>query len=449
MRPRHQWGIKRVFLHTSDIADIGDATIDLVYSVAVAQHLTDSVLEHVLDTLRRKLKPAGRLLLHIVLDAEGWRTEEEWRRDVSIAGRLKLKYGLNCFTRSEKRVREMLEAAGFGSIVVQPMRDLCPEPFDDVCTQHLVCATTWTRMLRIIPGDRHDLFDLATTLLEPEVAAATPRSRQMHVVVKPNWVQHRAESSDSWDALITSPDLVVQVVRAVAALTGGRALVSVCDAPHTYADFDAILARGDLRQRLARVAAEWPDASTGDPRPAARALGSSTTASSYDESPTPRIRAATRRSISAREAVCIGTAARAASTERTTTAMASTPSSRRSARVPAGRHAARGGPLHQPPEAQDAPQDRDHGRAQEPGRHQRRQELAAASHRRMSGRRRRRAPVARLGRLGRDASQAARPGRHAEGARARRTALPVGAPAGTPSARRRWPDHSQRELAGQ
>jgi uncharacterized protein (DUF362 family) len=113
-------------------------------------------------------------------------------------------------------------------------------------------------MLRIIRGDRRDLFELATTLLEPEIAAATPGHRRIHVVVKPNWVQHRAESHDSWDALITSPDLVVQVVRAVAALTGGRALVSVCDAPHTYADFDAILARGSLRQRLTRVGTEWP-----------------------------------------------------------------------------------------------------------------------------------------------------------------------------------------------
>jgi uncharacterized protein (DUF362 family) len=113
-------------------------------------------------------------------------------------------------------------------------------------------------MVKVLRGDRHDLFDLATTLLEPEVTAATPRDRQPHVVVKPNWVQHRAESGDTWEALITSPDLVVQVVRAVAALTGGRALVSVCDAPHTYADFDAILARGDLRDRLARVGAEWP-----------------------------------------------------------------------------------------------------------------------------------------------------------------------------------------------
>jgi hypothetical protein len=36
----------------------------------------------------------------------------------------------------------MLEAAGFGSIVVRPMREMFPEPLDDVCTQHLVCAKT-------------------------------------------------------------------------------------------------------------------------------------------------------------------------------------------------------------------------------------------------------------------------------------------------------------------
>jgi uncharacterized protein (DUF362 family) len=113
-------------------------------------------------------------------------------------------------------------------------------------------------MVRIIPGDRHDLFDVVISLLEPEVAAAMPRDRPIHIVVKPNWVQQRAESSDAWEALITSPDLVVQVVRTVAALTGGRALVSVCDAPHTYADFDAILDRGALGQRLARVRSEWP-----------------------------------------------------------------------------------------------------------------------------------------------------------------------------------------------
>ena len=129
------------YLHPADLTAIGDASFDLAYSFAVAQHLTDAVLENVLATIRKKLRPAGRLLLHIVLDREGWRTEEEWRSDVSLTGRLKLKYGLNCFTRSEQRVRAMLAAAGFESIVIRAVRDICPEPFDDVCTQHLVEAS--------------------------------------------------------------------------------------------------------------------------------------------------------------------------------------------------------------------------------------------------------------------------------------------------------------------
>ena len=42
-------------------------------------------------------------------------------------------------------------------------------------------------MVRILLGNRHNLFDLAATLLEPEIAAATPANRPIHVVVKPNW----------------------------------------------------------------------------------------------------------------------------------------------------------------------------------------------------------------------------------------------------------------------
>ena len=113
-------------------------------------------------------------------------------------------------------------------------------------------------MVSIFRGDRYDLFELAVRLLEPQIARAMPRNRPAHVVVKPNWVQHRVESGDSWEALITSPDLVHQVVRAVATLTNGDAVISVCDAPHTYADFDAILSRGALRDRLASVAKAWP-----------------------------------------------------------------------------------------------------------------------------------------------------------------------------------------------
>ena len=74
-------------------------------------------------------------------------------------------------------------------------------------------------MVSIFRSDRHDLFELVTRLLEPEIAAADPRTRPIHIVVKPNWVQQRAESTDNWQALITSPDLVEHVVRSIATLT--------------------------------------------------------------------------------------------------------------------------------------------------------------------------------------------------------------------------------------
>lgn len=66
--------------------------------------------------------------------------EQDWRRDTSLKGRFKWKYGLNCFKRNEADVMRLLESAGYSSIVIQPMKELCPEKFDDVCAQHLIFA---------------------------------------------------------------------------------------------------------------------------------------------------------------------------------------------------------------------------------------------------------------------------------------------------------------------
>lgn len=128
------------FLHTSQLEEIKDDSIDLVYSFAVIQHVTDYVFVRILDAMSRKLKKGGKLLIHIVLDGDVWKTEQDWKRDTSLKGRLKLKCGLNFFKRDENDVRSMLESAHYTSIVIQSMRELCPEKFDDVCDQHLVCA---------------------------------------------------------------------------------------------------------------------------------------------------------------------------------------------------------------------------------------------------------------------------------------------------------------------
>jgi len=79
------------------------------------------------------------------------------------------------------------------------------------------------------------------------------------VVVKPNWIQESHEyEPDIWEPVITNPSLVLAVVEEVARIMGGRGTVCVCDAPHAYADFDGITARGSFRERWTEAGRRWP-----------------------------------------------------------------------------------------------------------------------------------------------------------------------------------------------
>ncbi len=129
------------FIDPSRLDEVADASVDLAYSFAVVQHVTEAIFREILATIFRKLKSGGKVLIHVVLDDGNWKTEEEWRSDQSVIGRLKLKFALNCFRRSEEGVKEMFESAGFHQIAIRRMDEMCPEDFDDVCTQHLVSAS--------------------------------------------------------------------------------------------------------------------------------------------------------------------------------------------------------------------------------------------------------------------------------------------------------------------
>ncbi|MFG0294669.1 MAG: DUF362 domain-containing protein [Maioricimonas sp. JB045] len=84
------------------------------------------------------------------------------------------------------------------------------------------------------------------------------------VVVKPNWVQESHEYiPDRWLPVISHPAVLVAVVETLAELMDGRGEICICDAPHTYANFDAIVARGDLPGRLERVRQRFPKLELG------------------------------------------------------------------------------------------------------------------------------------------------------------------------------------------
>ena len=79
------------------------------------------------------------------------------------------------------------------------------------------------------------------------------------VVVKPNWIQQAHEyREDLWEPVITHPQVVLAVVETLAAYMAGRGTICLCDAPHAYADFAAILARGGLREAIADLRRRWP-----------------------------------------------------------------------------------------------------------------------------------------------------------------------------------------------
>ena len=121
-------------------AAIADGSLDLVYSFAVIQHLTDAVFEKVLITCFSKLREKGQLFLHLQLEDERgkWRTEAEWRRDRSVRGRVKLRFGLNCFARKAEDARKLVEHHGFYVERIGRIAEICAQRFDDVCEQHFM-----------------------------------------------------------------------------------------------------------------------------------------------------------------------------------------------------------------------------------------------------------------------------------------------------------------------
>lgn len=122
------------------ISVIPDDGLDIIYSIAVIQHLANKVFEEVLSTWYEKLKPGGKALLHIVIEDPNWKSEEQWRADTSLQGKIKLKYGLNCFSRTSEYLYDVLPQKGFRILSLQRIEDICGEYFDDVCGQHLLIA---------------------------------------------------------------------------------------------------------------------------------------------------------------------------------------------------------------------------------------------------------------------------------------------------------------------
>ena len=123
-----------------ELAQVGNAALDRVYSIAVIQHVDDAGLAHIAGECFRMLKPGGRLVWQVQLESPNWRSEAEWRADHSLEGQLKLRYALHCFSRTSEFFQAEMARHGFGDISIEPIANIVEEHFDDVCHQHMLTA---------------------------------------------------------------------------------------------------------------------------------------------------------------------------------------------------------------------------------------------------------------------------------------------------------------------
>ena len=119
---------------------IDDESLDIIYSIAVIQHVTDEVFIQILKNCSEKIKKNGKLLFHVQLEDSKWKTEKEWKSDVSVRGKIKLKYGLNCFSRTSGYFNESLSKFGFKVLSIRNVESICGENFDDICKQDFIEA---------------------------------------------------------------------------------------------------------------------------------------------------------------------------------------------------------------------------------------------------------------------------------------------------------------------
>ena len=130
-----------VLADNTGLSEIDHASLDAVVSLAVVQHLSGEAYEKMLAVCHQKLKHGGKIVLHVQLSDDAWKTEDAWKEDQSIKGKLKYSYGLHNFSRPASEHIAMAEKAGFSEVKLEPLSQLFPDAFEDLGEQHLLSAT--------------------------------------------------------------------------------------------------------------------------------------------------------------------------------------------------------------------------------------------------------------------------------------------------------------------
>lgn len=118
-----------------DLSILGDSSVDLIYSFAVVQHLSEELFEGFLKEFFRVLKPQGKVVCHIALTDKPY-SELEHKNNSYIFRYLKRRFGLRCVSRRPGEVSQKITNTGFKAPAIIPVKQISNIE-DDIAKQHL------------------------------------------------------------------------------------------------------------------------------------------------------------------------------------------------------------------------------------------------------------------------------------------------------------------------
>lgn len=114
-------------------------SVDVVYSFAVIQHVTDARARRDLSLLRSRLRDGGKLLVHFAAASSLPTEEEQWSHPRPLST-IRSRLALDVFGRDAEQMRRVLEGAGFTDIRFERLRDKTSSP-DDIAGDQWAIAT--------------------------------------------------------------------------------------------------------------------------------------------------------------------------------------------------------------------------------------------------------------------------------------------------------------------
>lgn len=114
-----------------DLSAINEGSLDLIYSFAVIQHLSDELFKGFLKDFFRVLKPNGKIICHIIIGDKRFEYFSFFKKNIK----------LRFVERSDNDVREIIHSAGFIDVNLIPIRTIADLKDDDLSKQHIFVAS--------------------------------------------------------------------------------------------------------------------------------------------------------------------------------------------------------------------------------------------------------------------------------------------------------------------